>query len=123
MENKDLKLCVDTITKNKTAIEKALFKELGITCDIKPKIPGYITKVVEIYDAGNDVDKKMRSNKLLRSVFSEVNLWGKAWMEEKTGSIYFNMHVSYRHPIGGSNGIEIGRFKLYSNGKVKRIKY
>lgn len=123
MENKDLKLCVDTINKNKTAIEKAFFKELGITCDIKPKIAGNITKVVEIYDASNDVDKKMRSNKLLRNVFSEVNLWGHAWMEEETGSIYFNVQVSYRHPSGGSNGIEIGRFKLYSNGKVKRIKY
>ena len=123
MENKNLKDCVDVIIKNKSAIEKVFFKEFGITCNIDAKIVGNHNKVVEITDSANDVDKKMRSNKLLRNVFSEVSFWGTAWMEEETNSVYFNMHVSYRHPSGGSNGIEIGKFKLYNNGKVKRIKY
>lgn len=107
-------------TKIKDAIRKAIYHHFGVNVSLVAKdYKGY----VEVSDTGNDVEAKMRGNKMLRSVFSSVHLWGNAWQEEETGNIYIRLHVSYTHPSKGSNGIEIGNLLVHKNGKCTLLKY
>lgn len=104
----------------KESIEKAIFNKYGIKTDIHA-IP-YVS-YVDIKDNADDVNKKMRSNKMLRAIFKEVTFGGTAWYEEETGDIYINLRISYSHPNGGANGRELGKLIVYHNGKIKFLSY
>ena len=79
---------------------------------------------VYITDSMDDVNSKMTGNKLLRKLFKEVSLYGRAWMEEETNIIHIRFHLSYEHTLGGSNGNEIGKLLVYTNkNKVKYLPY
>lgn len=118
----DKNLCANLINGElKTLIEDTIFKKFGVTTDIHATVyPRY----VDIADNNNDVDKKMRGNKMLRSIFSSVSLGGTAWLEQETGNVRMNLRVWYSHPNGGSNGRELGYLTVYTaKGKAKISQY
>lgn len=106
--------------KIKDAIQKAVYHHFGVNVNLVAKD---YKSYVEVTDTGSDVENKMRGNKMLRSVFSSVKLWGNVWQEEETGNIYIRFHLSYTHPSKGSNGIEIGNLLVRKNGKCTFLKY
>lgn len=115
-------LCANLINGDmKQLIESAIFKEFGIITDIAATA---YSKYVDIIDNSNDIDKKMRSNKMLRHVFKEVTFGGTAWFDETDNIIYISLRVSYSHPNGGANGRELGKLLVYvTKNKVKYLKY
>jgi len=124
MDKKNYESLVNLLNSNvkiKDAIHKAIFKYFGINTNMVAKLVK--SNYVELNDTGNDVDNKMRGNKLLRSVFSSVNLWGSVWQEEETDDIYITLHISYKHPSGGGNGLQIGRILIHKNGKYNLLKF
>ena len=104
----------------KESIQKAIENKYGIKTDIYAT--PYVS-YVDIKDNATDVNKKMRSNKMLRAIFKEVMFGGTAWYEEETGNIYINFRISYSHPKGGANGRELDRLVVHRNGKASFLSY
>ena len=123
MEVKDTMKVVELINGEfKEIIEKAIYSNFGVHTNITAEIKGkgniYIT------DSMDDVNNKMTGNKLLRKLFKEVSLYGKAWMEEEINIIHISFHLGYEHTLGGYNGKEIGKLLVYTNkNKVKYLPY
>lgn len=122
MENKNFEHCVNQINDNpkiKESITKTIYHHLGVNVNLIAKNCG---KYIELTDKGDDVDNKLRGNKLLRAIFSSGYIYGTAWEESESGNIYITLHISYTHPGGGSNGRELGKILVKSNGKSVFLK-
>lgn len=104
----------------KESIQKAIENKYGIKTDIYAKA---YNSYVDVIDNAADVNKKMRSNKMLRAIFKEVTLGGTAWYEEETGNVFINLRISYSHPNGGANGRELGKLLVHRNGKTSFLSY
>lgn len=107
----------------KPFIEKAILNHFGVTVDIKATIHkgGYVN-VEDVL--GHDVDKKMRANKILRTLFSHTYLYGTAWFTEEADTVSIRFNVGYNHVDGGSNGHEIGILHINTrNHTVRWNKY
>lgn len=112
-------LCANLINGElKTLIHDTIKNKFGVETDI---VATPFERFINIKDNDDDVDKKMRGNKLLRSVFKSAELVGDAWMEEETGIIRINLRIAYVHPNGGSNGRELGRLVIYTTKNKAKI--
>ena len=107
----------------KSLIEKVVKNHFGVNTNLNATVrkggwDGYYTTVTDTLET--DVTKKMLSNKLLRSIFKTVALYGTAWYNEEDNTVSIRFDVSYEHPNGGSNGRTIGILDVYVNtGKYK----
>lgn len=110
----------------KPNIEKAILNHFGATVDIKATIHkggwyGYYVTVEDILTT--DIDKKMRANKLLRTLFINTSIKGDVWYTEEDSNIGIRFNVYYSHPVGGgSNGHEIGTIYINTRNKTVRWK-
>jgi hypothetical protein len=105
-------LCANLINGDmKSLIESTIEKNFGVKTNIIAKVyPRY----VDIIDDNNDVQTKMRGNKLLRHIFENASFGGTAWFEEESNIIHISLRINYSHPNGGSNGRELGRILVYT---------
>ena len=108
----------------KSLIEKAIKNHFCVDTNLNATVHkggwdgGYYTTVIDTLET--DVIKKMLSNKLLRSIFKTVALYGTAWYNGGNNTISISFNVTYEHPNGGSNGKTIGILDVYINtGKYK----
>lgn len=110
----------------KDIIARHIKSHFGVDVDIKATQHkgGWDGYYVTFDDTmGADVDKKMRGNKILRTLFSSASLYGTAWYDEPNDTICMRFNVSYKHCDGGSNGHEIGMLYLNvatGNGKWRK---
>lgn len=119
--NNDNMICGKINEVYKTKIEKAIYKEFGIHTNIIAK--SVKSSFVNIECTDEDVNNKMRGNKFLRKLFSNVTLTNKAWYikEDDYEAITIFFRISYQHPNGGSNGRALGRFII--DMKKNKIEY
>lgn len=107
----------------KSLIEKVVKNHFGVNTNLNATVrkggwDGYYTTVNDTLET--DVTKKMLSNKLLRSIFKTVALYGTAWYNEEDNTVSIRFDVSYEHPNGGSNGRTIGVLDVFvDTGKYK----
>lgn len=91
----------EIINNNKTVIEQAMKTNFGITCNLTAKA---YDRYIAVSDESDDVNAKMRGNKLLKAIFKTVTLDGTAWYDETENIVSIRFTVHYNHTHGGSNG-------------------
>ena len=109
-------------TEYRDLINKSLYNKLGVTVDMEASFTeGRSDCYITLKDTNNneDVDKKMRGNKILRALFASVSLNITAY--EFSDSYTFSVGVSYRHNDGGSNGHSL--FYMYIDKNTKKVSY
>lgn len=99
--------------KYKDIIDNTIRKKLGVEVDMRSNDNAWLTNYKP-----EDVDKKMRGNKILRSLFSSAQLYGYAYDIDREISVIIN--ASYTHPNGGSNGHELLFF--YIDKETNKVK-
>lgn len=124
----NVKYCLKSINNHRTTIEHAVLSHFGIKTNLAATLHNlekHYNYYITVEDTlKSDIDKKMRGNKLLRSLFSSVYLYGDVWYTEEDNTITIRFLVKYNHTSGGSNGIEIGVMSLnLSTGTVKWMEY
>lgn len=112
--------------KCKKNLEKAIKEVLGVKVDLVFNVgyASYCGYYINIVDACQDVDKKMRSNTLLQQLFSSAELRVETFPndEDEEIGVYFNVGVSYKHNFrGGSNGHDLMGVCVDEKGEVTRI--
>lgn len=110
----------------KSNIERSIKSHFGVDVNLKATLHkgGWDGFYTTFEDENTDVDNKMRSNKIQRSLFKKVTLYGDAWYDEPNTTLCLRINVSYQHVGGGSNGHEIGMMYLNVNtNKVNWKKY
>ena len=99
---------------NKQLVNEAIKKKLGVEVDMVIDNGVYIKDAIK-----TDVDKKMRGNKILRSLFEKIYLDGSFCYYEDEHNMFVNISVRYTHPSGGSNGKDLFTFWIDTEkGKV-----
>lgn len=91
--------------KYKKIINDTIRKKLGVVVDMESNDKCWLTDTIKV-----DVDKKMRGNKILRSLFSSAELYGLAY--DCGDEVYVTINVGYNHTKGGSNGKELLTFNI-----------
>lgn len=103
---------------NKQLVNDVIKKKLGVEVDMVIDNGVYIEDAIK-----TDVDKKMRGNKILRSLFENIYLYGSFCYYEDEHNMFVNIGVRYTHPSGGSNGRDLLTFWIDTEkGKVIKIK-
>lgn len=96
----------------KSKLEKAIYKTLGVKVNLVFELysTGHERSDIRCYDTLSNVDEKMRSNPLLRQLFSKAELRVDVWPndEDEELGVCFNIAVAYKHNFhGGSNGHDL----------------
>lgn len=84
------------------AINKTIKRELGVDVNMVANDNGRMEDTIK-----TDVDKKMRGNKILRSLFKSAYLYGYAYEYDEDNCIGIWLNVGYNHYGGGSNGHDL----------------
>lgn len=100
------------------AFSKATFKFFGVNTHIVANA-STVNKTVYITDGSEDVDKKMRHNKLLKALFNSAQMEGDAWMEEETENVYINVYIN----VPGYDKFPLGKILIRKNNKFNLLKY
>ena len=104
--------------KYSAVINEVARKRLGVIVNMKCTSEKYGTLEDTIK---TDVDKKMRGNKILRQLFSKIELDGTAYQFDN-GDVQVRLHVHYAHTMGGgSNGHDMLYFCFNKDGKVLKV--
>lgn len=94
----------------KGIINDVIRKKLGVNVNMECNDKGWLTDTIK-----EDVNKKMRGNKILRSLFSSAELYGMAYdMDEE---VFVSINIGYKHTNGGSNGHELLNFNIIKDTK------
>ena len=100
-------------------INKTIKRVLGVEVNMKAvNENGRVEDTIK-----TDVNKKMRGNKILRTLFKDAELYGYAYELDKEPKIGISISTGYSHNDGGSNGHSL--IIIYINtetGKVKVLK-
>ena len=100
-------------------INEVVKKKLGVVANMQCDSEKYGTLEDTIK---TDVDKKMRGNKILRQLFSNISLDGFAYEDFESGEVQVRLSVHYSHTCGGgSNGHEVLCFWIDKD--AKKVKY
>lgn len=95
-------------------INKTIKHQLGVEVNMQSNDFGRMTDTIK-----TDVDKKMRGNKILRSLFSSAELYGYAYEYPEDNCIGVWLNVGYGHNNGGSNGHEL--LTIYISTKTNKV--
>lgn len=102
-------------------IDNAMSAEFFFPCYFK--FAGVGRDYVKIVESAKAANMQLTATPFLRHLFSDAELSGTVYYfpeeEEYQFAVYFR--VSYNHPGGGSNGLELGR--LLINEKTGQFKY
>ena len=101
-------------------INEVVRKRLGVAVNMQCKSEKY----GELEDTiKTDVDKKMRGNKILRQLFSNISLDGYAYEDFESGEVQVRLQVHYTHTMcGGSNGHDMLCIWFDKSGKILGVK-
>ena len=95
-------------------INKTIKRQLGVEVNMVSNEYGRMTDTI-----GTDVDKKMRGNKILRTLFKTAHLYGYAYEYDEENCIGIWLNVGYDHHGGGSNGHEM--LTIYINKDTCKV--
>lgn len=103
-------------------INKVLKNRLGIIVNMIPYVHygRYDNYVYLKCENENEVNNKMRANKLLRYLFKSAHLEVSTWFNEEEKSFGFRVSVYYEH-YSGSNGHDL--FTFYIMCEDKKVVY
>ena len=128
MENKNRENCVNAIngiksTKIRDSIHKTIYHRLGINVSLFAQCDS--NNNVIIMDKSSEIENKLRTNKLLRNIFSTASLNGTAWEEQETGNIYITLQLLYKHPYPSASScqLQLGKIIARKNGKCNWTYY
>lgn len=104
------------LKKDLPALEDLIEKRLGCRIKLEASLESSSDKEFIRITSGSLIE--FLGDTLVKTIFSDINLywWGGTLAED--GSIWFNPKVSYSHPRGGSNGTDFLWNSLwYKDGK------
>ena len=95
-------------------INKTIKRQLGVEVKMQTDDFGRVEDSIK-----TDVDKKMRGNKILRTLFKTAKIYGYAYELDEEPKIGISISTGYSHNDGGSNGHSLIVIYINTeNGKV-----
>lgn len=96
-------------------INKTIKRHLGVEVKMQTNEFGRVEDTIK-----TDVNKKMRGNKILRTLFKDAELYGYAYELNEEPKIGISISTGYSHNDGGSNGHSL--IIIYINTETGKVK-
>ena len=100
-------------------INDEVFYKLNLATNLEVKVcKSYNGYYVCLEDDGYAATRQLTATPLLATMFAKANIWCDVYNTPTPGETFIRIHIRYKHPTGGSNGLELGCMTFDANDNL-----